>query len=240
MEEIRSLYIKKMLNIKKFISIICIFLFLPSIQAKKLNETYMRAYFKYLNGLQEEKNFNYSSAISLYNDAIRIYKKFPEPYYRIGLIYTKKFEYNMAITYFKIAEKYEKKFKNKTDYINFLVESAKLFYKVNDNENALKFYNKLYKIKITPEIVFRIGEIYYRKKRFLLAKNYLEKFVKNTKKFDEKLEKALKILVNINMDEQNYAQALKYLKLLYKHFPTQEIKKRISILSNNLRYYDEK
>lgn len=233
-----------------FNSIFIILFISPYLYSQKSKVNYITSYFKYLEAAQAEKSLNYSKALFLYNEAIKIYKEYPEPYYRIAIIYKEKGEYRKAKEYFKQAEKYEKKFRNKSDYINYLLYAAEIYYKLKDYNNALNFYTKLYKTKKKPEIIYKIGELYYLVKDKQNSKKYMEELLteylnrdnelRESKKADKKLRKTLQILVNINMDNSEYHKALKYLKILYKHFPDKEIKNKVSILSNNLRYYDKK
>jgi len=236
------------MNIFKILFVL--FFISPGLYSQKSDRNYITSYFKYLEALQAEKSLNYSKALYLYNEAIKIYKNYPEPYYRIGIIYKEKGEYKKAEEYFIKAEKYERRFRNKSDYINYLSNGAEVFYKLKVYNNALNFYTKLYKIRKNSEIVYKVGELYYLVKDKQKSKKYLEELLtkylnknndlKKTKRADEKFKKSLQMLVNISMDNKEYHKTLKYLQILYKHFPNKEIKNKISILSNNLRYYDEK
>ncbi|MBN1899529.1 MAG: hypothetical protein JW827_12195, partial [Spirochaetes bacterium] len=67
-----------------------------------------------------------------------------------------------------------------------------------------------------------------------ITKNYRE-----ISRSSAELEKALQMLVNINMDDKDYIKALHHLKLMDQYFPSKEIKEKITVLSNNLRYYEK-
>lgn len=239
-----------MKKIFKIIVIISLILTGSYLNSEKLNENYLKAYFIYLQGFEEENKANYSKAINLYKNSIKLYKKFPEPYYRIALIYYKNSENQLAANYIEKSCKYENGFKNKTDYNDFLIKAADIFYKIKKYDASLKFYKKLIKLQLKPEYLYRIGDIYYIRKDFDSSKKYLKEFLelyidsedtlKQNKRIDSDFEHALKMLVNISMEKSDYEQALKYLKIIYRYYPTKEIKDKLSILSNNLRYYDNK
>jgi len=115
-----------------------------------------------------------------------------------------------------------------------------------DYDKAIKYYTKLTNIRKDYNIIYKIGELYYLKKNYTQSENYLDMYIdfcfnneKNSYNIED-LKQALKLIVNIDMDKEKYTEALKHLKELYSLTLDKEIKNKISILSNNLQYYDEK
>jgi len=235
---------------KKILSLILLINLLSKIYCelnKNESDLYIKAYFKYLEGLNYENKNKITEAMELYKNSIKIYKFFPEPYYRIALLCYKKNEFRYSELYINKAKKYEDKFKNKSDYIKYLWLGGEIFYTTGNYDKALNYlveYTNYNKNDI--ELFYKIGEIYYTKNNFEASKDNLEKYVnivknKNLIKREEiNFLNSLKMLVNIYSETKDYKKEMEYLKIIYVYFPTKEIKEKISILSNNLRYYDEK
>ncbi len=235
---------------KNYSRILIVILFLSTLFIASLysdnNRKYIDAYFIYLQGLNYERNNDISAALKYYKKSIDKYNSFPEPYFRIGLLYKNRTELEKSKYYFEKAEKYMSQFRNKIDLANFLKEFGDACYNLKEYDKAIKYYTKLTNIRKDYNIIYKIGELYYLKKNYTQSENYLDMYIdfcfnneKNSYNIED-LKQALKLIVNIDMDKEKYTKALKHLKELYSLTLDKEIKNKISILSNNLQYYDEK
>gem|GEM_PF-3936328 len=209
------------------------------------NKKYLRSYLLYLKGNSFLKELKADQAILYYKKAIKEYNSYPEPYSKLAKVFFDQNDLNAVEKYLRSAGKSESLFRNIEDQAEYYRTGAQFYEKRKEYGNSLKYYQKLLPLDSNdPFINFRIGYLYYLLKDLDSSYTYLDQFVKdksvNERRNKEEIQKAYKIIVNILSDKKKYDDALNYLKELYRKYPEKQVLERITILSNNLKYYDKK
>ncbi len=232
----------------RIIVVICSVLLLNSAIPEKTifnDPSYLESYLIYLKGGVSYKKNKFNEAINYYRKAVKIFNQYPEPYYKLAEIYFSKRDFNTAEEYLILSDRYKKSFRNKSDLAGFYQINGKFYEHEEKYEKALDNYNN-YNSIITNNILIchKIGFLSYKIKLFDKALIFLEDFISNDKQnrktrkmYKDEISKSYMMIINIYMDRKEYRKSLEYLKELYFYFPEEDIKERIRVLSNNIKYY---
>ncbi len=228
--------------------IIVLFIFQNTVTYKKDLKKYTEAYLIYIKGLEEQNSRNLNAAIRFYRNSIKKYREFPEPYFRLAQYYYLNEKYKIAEKYIDSAIKYKDYFKILREKIEFYKFCINFFTEQNKHKKRIRVLNYILKVYNNPahrnQYIYKIGEDWFYLKEYNKAITYLKKYisaVKNSSKVNtDILFKAYEYMIDANMETNNFPEALKYLREYYKRNPSIKLLKKISILSNNLQYYDKK
>ncbi len=229
----------------------CLILLLnPCLEAQESNiihnPLYLRSYLVYLKGNSYYGKYEFDEALNHYNKAIRIFKKYPEPYYKMAKIHYDKRNYDTVEQYLVLSGKYKDYFRNNNDLTDYYKLSGEYYEHEEKYRKSLDNYLH-YQSIISNEIIinYKTGYLYYELKQHDKSILYLEKFIHSKRidkrfreRYSDEIKKSYMIIININMDKKKYRESLKYLKELYLYYPEKEIRERTTILSNNLKYYE--
>ncbi len=234
-----------MLKNKNIILLICSVLIFNSniLKSKVFNDpSYLKSYLIYLKGNSYFNKNKFDEAINYYKKAYKIFNKYPEPYYKLAKIYYNKQNYNVSEQYLTLSDKYKEFFRNINDLAGFYKISGEHYQRREKYHKALDHYDHYYSI-ISNNIIIdhKIGYLSYKIEQYDKAFKYLKKFIYNDKlnrkEFKDEIKKSYMIIINIYMDKKEYEKSLYFLKELYIFYPEKDIKERITVLNNNLKYY---
>ncbi len=208
------------------------------------NTDYLKSYSEFMQGELLYNNKKYESAIHFYKRAIRLYPEYPEPYYKLIKIYYYNKDLYPINGFIKKCLGLKNLFKNKNDLYDLYKIMSEYYEDMKDYQNAIKNYNIILTVNSNqPFCFYKLGYNYYKFKKNDEAYDYLDKFVnfvrQNKKGYTSKDEfkESLKILININMDRNNYIEAYDLLAELNAYWPDKAIRQKMMMLSNNLKYY---
>ncbi len=206
-----------------FTKIIKYDVFLPIKTKKIVGKTYSllgQAYF-YQDKLEKSIEYfhkNLEIQIEINDD-----KEIANAYNNLGIIYRNIENYKQAIEYYNLSLKIKQKIGNKKGESSSLNNIGVLYEKgYNNIEKALKYYYKSYKIEIEIKnkegistSCINIGDAYRQLKEYNNAIIYLNKGIQISK--EEKLTENLYLLYyslyELNKDENDLTNALKYYEL---------------------------
>lgn len=249
MGEIVYQHMNMMLKNKNIIILLIISFFLCSNITKSdlmKNSRYLDSYLIYLKGDALFKKNKFSDSIYYYKKAIKKYKEYPEPYYKLAKIYYLKKDYNAMNKYISDAYIYQYFFRNNKDLIEYYYLASKYYEDMLKFKKALDRYLKLNTLINNRDavIIYKIGYLNCKIKNYNSGEKYLEMFLNNSKSikksYREELKTTYQLLINIYMDKKEYKKSLTSLRKMYIFFPGKDIYNKISILSNNLKYSSEK
>jgi len=153
----------------------------------------------YNNGNNLVKQKKYSEAIRLYQTAVKEDPNFPNAYYMMGICYRKLDDFDNAKTALKKAIELDPKFVMAYEALGNLYSTT------GEQELAINSYNAV----ITSiddkadKSYFGLGNVYYEKKDFPKAIEYLKKAVE----IDPKYSTALNILGICQQEERQFSEA---------------------------------
>lgn len=208
------------------------------------NTDYLKSYQLYLRGNISFSKKNYDMALLNYKQALKIYNQYPEVYYKLIKIYFLKNEYNIINNYINQCIKYKGSFKDKADLYDFYRISGDFYEIKKDYNQAIAFYLNLLVLKKDSFFYkYKLGYLYFKIKNNIKSEEYLDLFLVDVKKekklfqYIQEYNNALKILININIEKNDYLKSFYLLKELYIQFPEEDVLDKLIIMSNNLKYY---
>lgn len=206
------------------------------------NKFYLKSYLLYLKGDSFYKQNKLSKALNYYKKARKIYNKYPEPFYKTALIHYRKRNIKGIKDYLERAYQYKEYFRMKDDLYAFYNLCAEYYEEIKDYKQALQYNLDKRAFKKNSHITdYKIGYLYYKINENDMAYTNIRAFINNKKSYHkqyrDELKISFKIIINILMDKKDYKKALYYLKKYDYNFPGIEIKRKITILSNNLKYH---
>ncbi len=209
------------------------------------NPLYLKSFLVYLKGDAYNTKYKYDDALNHYKKAVKIFKQYPEPYFKMASIYFNKKDYNAVEQYLVLSEKYRSFFRNNNELAGFYKLSGEYYEHKEKYKKSLDNYTNYVSIISNENTInHRIGYLYYKLKQPDKSLLHLEKFIRSKEinkryreRYSDEIKKSYMIIINTYMDRNRYRKSLKYLKELYLYYPEREIKERITVLSNNLKHY---
>jgi len=144
-------------------------------------------------GVYYQRKGNFSEALKLYRKTLPVLKKnlgnyhplVGTVYYNLGIISYEQSDFLMALEYYKIALKIEKKNNKNSDHAAFIYSNfCKVYFKLNQDDNAMHYYKKSISIFKTnhgvhfnglSEVHEMVGNAYFQKKRYGKSLVYCQK-----------------------------------------------------------------
>lgn len=180
----------------------------------------------YNNGNNLVKQRKYKEAIPLYQKAIKEDNNFPKAHYMLGICYRRLDDFSKAKSSFKKAIELEPKFEKAFEAL------GNLYTQSNEFESAINSYNavissindKAYKS------YFGLGNVYYKKKNYKKAIEYLKKSVA----INPKYATALNILGICQQEERKFSEAEKSFSEAIKYAKKNTLKGMYSFRLGNV------
>ncbi len=183
---------------KKFIILILILFYGCNFYAQSAQSYYSAAVIKMVNK-------KYNEALSDFNKAIKINKKFADAYFNRGIVYEKKGEYNKAIA------DYTKVISLKPNMYQAYNNRGLLYFGISDYKRAISDFTA--SIRIKNDFAFTY---LYRSNTYLVMgnMNMAQKDAEKVLEFLPNYFKAHQILAQILFLQNNYQESLKHYNFL--------------------------
>ncbi len=171
-------------------------------KAININERFFDAYMNLANLYFNLKKFK--NALKISKKILKLNPVAPEVLYGIGKIFIKLNKVKKAIFYFEAA------LSTKNTYEPSLLELASLYFDRGEHNNFIRVAKTLIEIQPQDEILVALGYVYYNRRQYNCAEDYLKKALF----LSPQNKQALSILEKLYNKTRNYSKAAQTRKRL--------------------------